>query len=620
MPRNTVPDSQWVAFFGLLREGHTRNAAAQRVGLPYQTVYRLFRDPTPSKSGFRFYSAYMADNVPDPRERLAQPARKAIRDFAYFRLRYLGRVSTPWQVEAANRIVRLLESPEKEYLVQNVPPGSGKSTLLVDIVTWCIVRNRAVRILWGSRTERQAKQYALRIRRALERTKPYIATQPGELDAEACLAHDFGRFRPVRSELWRIEEFVVAQFGDVAAEEKEPTLAAFGMDSAFLGGRYDLVVWDDLVDKTVIRTLEAQEKQREWWDTEAETRLEPRGLLVLNGQRMAGEDLYRYCLDQKAAIGDDDDEEADPPPKYQHVVYKAHYDELCTGSHPHTAPPYPKGCLLDPKRLRWRDINQLRQNKRAMFEVLYQQEDTDPAGVLVPPVYIDGGTNPTTGIEHIGCWDKDRRCGELPKGLIDGTFRAITVDPSPTRNWSVQEWLYEPRFQMQYLLDQFRGVMEAPELLDWNHGEQAFTGLLEEWWLRARRQNKPITHVIVERAAAQRFLLQYEHVKRWTSSRNVIVVPHDTYANKSDPELGVETLAPHYAFGRVRLPGHQATRASVLPLYREVTRYPHSSTDDCVMAHWFLIWQAPRIFHVRPAEPYAFERPSWLHNARRGTQ
>jgi len=87
------------------------------------------------------------------------------------------------------------------------------------------------------------------------------------------------------------------QPNDIAGSDKERTVSAYGMDGGFLGGRYDLVIWDDLVDKRSMRTAEARETLINMWETEAETRLEPGGLLILQGQRMRSDDLYRYIWD-----------------------------------------------------------------------------------------------------------------------------------------------------------------------------------------------------------------------------------------------------------------------------------------------------------------------------------
>jgi hypothetical protein len=104
------------------------------------------------------------------------------------------------------------------------------------------------------------------------------------------------------------------------------------VDSGFLGGRFDLIIWDDLYDPRKMRTAEAREDLKRWWDEVAETRLEPGGLLVLQGQRMAGDDIYRYALDKQVIMDEDEDWEADVPEelklggrRYHHLAYKAHY-------------------------------------------------------------------------------------------------------------------------------------------------------------------------------------------------------------------------------------------------------------------------------------------------------
>ena len=83
----------------------------------------------------------------------------------------------------------------------------------------------------------------------------------------------------------------------------------------------------------------------------------------------------------------------------------------------------------------------------------------------------------------------------------------------------------------------------------------------------------PITHWIIEINAAQRFLMQYDHFNKWKEHWRVQVIPHTTGRNKSDPDYGVDTIAPHYQFGRVRLPGKGEGMVRSMRLIDEVTRY-----------------------------------------------
>ena len=228
--------------------------------------------------------------------------------------------------------------------------------------------------------------YVGRIKKTLERDAPLRADTDSlergiAFDAEACMADDFGGFKPEgRVDLWRGEALVVRQLDGVSLDDKEPSVSAWGQDSGFLGGRFDFVIWDDLVDRKNTKTQEAKENLRVWYDSEAETRLEPRGLFLLQGQRIQHDDLYRYCLDKK---------KLDETPKYRHIVYQAHDEEHCAGDHDLDAKPWPDGCLLDPWRLPWKDLETLKHNNPRNFEVMYQQKDGDIVGGLLDPAWIE---------------------------------------------------------------------------------------------------------------------------------------------------------------------------------------------------------------------------------------
>ena len=164
------------------------------------------------------------------------------------------------------------------------------------------MRNRAIRGMIGSSTQRLAEWYCRRLRRSGQAHPVEAELNDVRLglavDAEATLQDDFGMFKPDSSEIWRAEAFTVLQQDDQPLSQKEPTWSAFGMDSGFLGGRFDLVIWDDVYDPRKMRSAEAREDMRRWWDEVAETRLEPGGLLILQGQRMSADDIYRYALDK----------------------------------------------------------------------------------------------------------------------------------------------------------------------------------------------------------------------------------------------------------------------------------------------------------------------------------
>lgn len=591
-------------------------------------------------------------------KKLRKEAVEALDNIEYFADRYFGLTLKPWQVEAAAITRELLDTPDKEYICENVPPGGGKSTFhLLLMPAWLTCLDRTIRGLLGSAAQGNAETYLVRLRRALD-TSERIRATPRELalgvahDAQAVLSADYGTFRPdSRAGLpWRDDAFTVIPPPGYPPSQKEPTWQAYGRTRSFIGMRVDFQAWDDAYDPVQVKTPEAHDELYRWWDENVETRLEPGGLLIVQGQRLGPQDIYRHCLDKATDVLDDEDEDDDVPEparevvhvavggdgevagppgpptaesgdqphvglppkegKYRHIIYKAHYDELCTGKHPKSLKPYPASCLLDPIRIPWRQLAAVKAENPGRYATIYQQDDTPVGSVLVHPLWITGGRNPDTGETYPGCWDDERPIGEVP--LVAGrTFSCATVDPSPEKYWAVEWWLFSVDTELRYLIDIERTKMRAADLIDWNNATQTWTGLMPEWQQRSRILGKPITHWVIEQNAAQRFLLQYEHVTRWRQKNSVVIVGHETMTNRSDPKLGVDTIAPHYKHGRVRLPG-AGNRRQPGYLVDEVTKYPMGRTNDTVMAHWFFEFNLPRLFQRVEHKPSKARRPSWI--------
>jgi hypothetical protein len=608
---------RWGKYFAARNDGISIEAAAKKAKLSPSTAYRFERGD-PGSSGLEAASVLGVSMVAG--SLVAQPlspeAQRALEDFAYFRLRYFGRRSTPWQERAAYEIMRLVQSDEREYVVMNEPPGSGKSTLFThDIPCWIIAQDRSIRIQIGSRTERQGRMYVGRIKKSLERDAPLRADADSlargiAFDAEACLQDDFGAFRPEgRSDLWRAEALVVRQIDGVSLDDKEPTVSAWGQDSGFLGGRFDLVIWDDLVDRKNTKSMESKELLKEWWDSEAETRLEPGGLLLLQGQRIQHDDLYRYCLDKRTMNEQN---------KYRHIVYKAHDEDLCTGDHTDLKP-WPEGCLLDPHRLPWKDLETIKHNNPRTFSVMYQQEDGDLVGGLVDPAWITGGTD-SEGYPAPGCLDRERSLLDVPVNLLNGNgWSFITVDPSPTEWWGIIWWLYDPESENRYIIDLHKRRLNPEQFLSLDLDNMEFSGLIDDLWWRSNQLEAPISHVVVEVNAAQRWLLSQPHVQRWSALTGVAFVPHTTSINKQDPKYGLESIGDLFRQGRVRIPWADIpSRQRGQYLIDEATRYPDHDTTDLIMSTWFGKLAVENHYTPRREGLYRLNRPNWISNARRG--
>lgn len=568
-----------------------------------------------------------------PYERLSERAKRGWDDFDYFRRVYLGRVPSPWQVDAAYKIVQHLESEEKEFLVLNCPPGAGKSTLFHDVAVWCIVRNRAIRVLIGSISQTLAKMYSRRIRETLERPTPLIVdpemVKKGlAVNAEGCLAEDYGRFKPAAlGSLWRAEEFVVEQMVLGGLDNKEPTVSAYGIDSEFIGHRADLCLFDDVASPENAKESVARDRLLERWDSMAEARCDPGGLVNVIGQRLGPGDLYKHCLDKVTydEIEEDDGEDAtaedalkDPvkTPKYHHLIYKAYYEELDTGkqSRRKDALAWPDGPLLDPIRLPWKDLSFVRYNQPQKFRVVYQQEDINLDFQLVERPQLIGGIA-SDGVDYPGCIDRDRFPGNITRGLKPPWVSIISVDPSPANFWGVIWTIYQPDVGLYHVVDIERCKLTAEDLLGYDMATGNYHGILDEWLDRAEDMGYPVSHVVVEINAAQRFLLAHDFVRRWQALRQVMVIPHTTSRNKLDENFGLEALIPPVVrSGSLRLP-RMSENWKTLALVQELETWARDKKKgtDLAMALWFMLLHAPKL--TQPKMPPRMWRPSFLVNA-----
>lgn len=613
-----VEINRWKRYFDFRNNGLSVDSAAKKAHIASATAYRFERGDQAS-SGLEAASVLGITQVGGNvvAEALSEEAKKALEDFAFFRLRYFGRKSTPWQERAAYEVIRRLETPDREFAVVNMPPGAGKSTLFThDIICWLIARDRTIRIMVGARTERQARMYVGRIKKSLERDAP-LRTSADNLalgiafDAVAVMQDDFGAFKPEgRADLWRAEALVARQLDGVSLDDKEPTVSAYGADSGFLGGRFDLVVWDDLVDSKNTRNAESKEKLREWWGTEAETRLEPGGLLLLQGQRIGHDDLYRHALDMRTL---------DEAPKYTHIVYKAHTEEICTGDHtPAEMRAWPEGCLLDPHRLPWTLLETIKRNDPRVFDVQYQQNDGDKVGGLVQEAWIKGGVD-DDGYPSPGCLDTHRALGEVPAHLPEQKFWSfVTVDPSPTEWWGIIWWLYDPETQNRYIIDMVRRRMNPEDFLSLDLDTREFSGLMHTWRASAITRRIPLRHIIVEVNAAQKWLLAQPHVQQWMRQTGIVFIGHQTHINKSDPKFGFESIGDLFRQGKIRIPySGPTTRMVMNDLISEAKNYPDSDTDDLLMSVWFHKMGVENVY--RPNLEAGLERMAHsVTNVRRG--
>lgn len=602
--------------------------------------------PKPKADGGRF-------RIPDPIpfESLSDDAKRALEDFAFFRMRYFARRTDPAGVQLALLILEALTSPEKEFVDINLFPGAGKTTMLHDIEAWLIAGGgvmdpalgRAIRMMLGSEVRRNAQHMVARLRRSLELQRPFW-DKDQRVYAEGVMAVDFGRFRPDvaagEESLWTKDEFIVAQMEEVDLYEKEPTVQAASYESGFLGERVNLGVWDDISTTRNSRTPEMQGTIGGWFEDEAETRVEPGGALILVGQRLGPYDLHRHRLD--ATYTDEDD--GVEKPLYKHFVLPAHWDTLCEGEHRQWNGILPgedgaAGCLTNEWRFSGRDFVRLR--GKANFETVYQQSDVDPGRTLVQHAWLDG-TPDADGYVGPGCWNLERGFMEWPASP-DGVVLVdyVTVDPSAGNFWAIEWWCVNPVTMRRYLIWGKRARMRAGDFLDWNNEEQKFEGLMHELTGKSFLLGHPIRVWIVEQNAAHRYLREFSHFIRWQQMfSNVVVIPHQTQTNKNDPELGIESVLPSaYRQGLKDLPKkpHDIDSFNYMKVkVKELTTYVTGQLTavakkrigfDTVDADWMGEWNLRKVIEIgrRPLgknlqnlEPEIAGLPAYLR--KQGTQ
>lgn len=622
----------------------TQEVAADRVGISIQTA-RAWDKKLRANSGDAWRERYAEAALDDPRryEELGKEAKRAYDDFGYFRRRYFGRRSSPWQEDAGYKFVEWLQTDRREFIVLNCPPGAGKSVLLKDIEAWLTCRNRAIRGLIGSGSQSKAESFARALKREFERTIP-LRGEPVEVsagrafDALATLAGDFGRFqtKTVTGDIWRNNEFVVAQYGDISISEKESTWTAYGLDTDYIGNRIDLSVWDDVDTEKKMKTIESITDRRRKWDKEAETRVEPGGLLALVMQRKGPEDLSAHCLSKLGGDELDENPDDEEPPqiefaemnpegsktirKYHHLKYRAHDDEKCYGFHSRKEPHYwspdnKRACLLDPIRLPYSDLQSIQRTDGEDYLITYQQEDTDPGSSLVNRLWITGGTDPKTGEQHYGCYDKGRSLNVCPP-LEGETYSILSVDPSAVNFWGMLWTVYHPSSEQRYMINCDSRKMDSSSFLDWDYDNKVYTGVLEEWWQKSDEIGHPIRALIFEKNAAQRYFGQSNTFNRWCALRGVSYYPHNTNdSNKNSKELGVQSVAPHFRYGRWRLPNAQVNDyafVATAKLVDELCVYPRGTRTDLVMACWFTEFWLPRIVVPEDENVIHREVPQWM--------
>jgi hypothetical protein len=172
---------------------------------------------------------------------------------------------------------------------------------------------------------------------------------------------------------------------------------------------------------------------------------------------------------------------------------------------------------------------------------------------------------------------------------------------------------------LKRIIDLHKRRLNPEQFLSIDLDTMEYSGLMQDLWNNANMLNIPMTHVVVEVNAAQRWLLSQPHVQRWSANTGVSFVPHTTSVNKADPKYGLESIGDLFRQGRIRMPwGDIASRNGCQSLIDEAVRYPDHDTTDLIMSTWFGKLAVENLYTPSRSGMYRMGRPSWLGYSQRG--
>lgn len=196
-------------------------------------------------------------------------------DIVDFADEYLNIQLKPHQI----RWIEHIEESGNRVLIL-APRGHGKTTILnVVYVLWRICMDPSLRILMVSHKQRKASGFTRRIRNFLERD-----------DIKE-------RFNITKGQPWRIDEMYLQDTED-GRDYSYPVLESTGVTGGVTGGRYDMVICDDILHELNCATQASRDKIRSWLFSEVVPAIDPgpKEKIIMVGTRKHVDDLYGELL------------------------------------------------------------------------------------------------------------------------------------------------------------------------------------------------------------------------------------------------------------------------------------------------------------------------------------
>lgn len=207
-----------------------------------------------------------------------------------------GNIETP-MLQAVDKAILEAESGEHKYWVINTPPQEGKTTRLQDAAAWMLLRNPTLRIAFASYEQGVASQSGLAIRQLIE-THGGGFRGHANVDRENVLGLtlDPDRAKQTSWSLASVPGKKNARPGGVIS---------VGIGSALTGKPVDVLIIDDpLKDAKQADSPVYRQAVKDWFQSVAQTRLSPIGIIIVIQTRWHEDDLTGWLLaeDKKSAF------------------------------------------------------------------------------------------------------------------------------------------------------------------------------------------------------------------------------------------------------------------------------------------------------------------------------
>lgn len=482
--------------------------------------------------------------------------------------------------ECHERWYRELDRSDRVLVL--APRAHGKTSAIARVlVLHRILCNRNIRILLLSRTTQGANDSLSVVKADLETNEKILGDW--QVDAEGGTIRSKGSWGQTQVTVRRVKNL------------RDPTLRARGWGSALTGGRYDLIILDDIEDdESVINAAQRRKTLNRMRMTVAPL-LDTGGRIVVIGTKKHADDLYTHLAEDPtyALVHDRAILEW---PELDKVSYQTRHDEsgkeiVVAASIPandNAGRPIAQGRALWPEK--W-PVSSLLMIRRSIGERAFQQEYQNEA--------VDDATTPfrlswlaaakalgaKRGFVREGCIDHDPlrpvpRC----EGLI--VYQCVDfslVDDPEAAEAQDSDWTVVETWGLRWETQE-RELLRVARRQGLSHGEML--GFIRE---EAARFPQRIA-VVVE---TNSFGKLYEMGLRRTTS--LPLYGHVTDARKHDLYEGVPGMATNYEAGKVILPyagaadlpaNEDDARGIVDVFVREHHGLGRERHDDTVMCAW----------------------------------